>query len=398
MQASPSQLDPQQFPPPPSFGEAKTRHHKVRAAGLDPNYWYIAAVADDMQRGDKREIKFWKRSLVLFRDKRGDFHTLENRCAHRQVRLSESGVVEGCNLVCQYHGWKYNGEGRVVEIWHETFGHKDPKFKVPHVPTKVKYGLVWIFPGDPELAESRPIPNIPEAEPGSGWIMVPKEYHWKAHHSMVLENVSDYTHGYLHRKYEPFSEPKLVACEDKGDAVHIAYQAKVGAGKIMDQFMDRPANSSGKMHLGYDYPYNWSNTDEYIKHFVSIIPEDETHSHLFFVLFVRSLKIPFTKLKIPNEVMKRFMPIGMKFQFDPVFEQDREALEWEMDGYLRNWHTPMAELSPAVKAFQDLTIRKWQEYLDRQAAGKTAKVKAAAAPGKTTAGKSKRKAPSAVAA
>lgn len=364
---------------PPTFEQAKTRHHKVRASGLDPNYWYIAAVAGDMKRGDIREIIFWKRSLVLYRDKNGDFACMENRCAHRQVRLSESGVVEGCNLVCQYHGWTYDRQGKVVNIAHETFGYKDPKFRVPHVPVKVKYGLVWIFPGDPELAAARAIPNIPEAEPGSGWTMVPKEYHWQTHHSIVLENVSDYTHGYLHRKYEPFSAATLVKCEEKPEAVHIAYKAKIGAGKMIDLFMDREKAASGQMNLGYDYPYNWSNTDEYIKHFVSIIPQDETHSQFFFILFVKSLKIPFTKIKIPAEVMQPFMAFGMRFSFDPIFAEDKMAVEWEMDGFLRNWDTPMAELSPAVKAFQDLTIRKWQAHLDRQAADKLVRPKPLAA-------------------
>ncbi|RMF15611.1 MAG: aromatic ring-hydroxylating dioxygenase subunit alpha, partial [Candidatus Dadabacteria bacterium] len=294
------------LPAPPSFAEAKTRYHKVRAAGLDPNYWYIAAISRDLKRGEIREIVFWKRSIVLYRGKDGRVGAMENRCAHRQVRLSESGLVDGCDLVCQYHGWKYNRDGEVIDIWHETFGHDDPKFRVPRVPVVERYGLIWIFPGDPELADSVPLPQLPEAEPGSGWTMVPKEYNWVAHHSMVLENVSDYTHGYLHRKYQPFSKPKLVQCDEHPDRdlVEIAYQAEIGAGKLLDAFMDRDQTQSGLMRLGYQYPYNWSNTDDYIKHFVSIIPQDEQHSHFFFVLFVRSLRIPGTPLKIPRNVMR----------------------------------------------------------------------------------------------
>ena len=43
--------------------------------------------------------------------------------------------------------------------------------------------------------------------------------------------------------------------------------------------------------------------------------------------------------------------------------RDGEAVEAEQDGYNRHWQAPIAELNPAVHAFQALTIRKWEEYL-----------------------------------
>ena len=42
------------------------------------------------------------------------------------------------------------------------------------------------------------------------------------------------------------------------------------------------------------------------------------------------------------------------------------ACEAEQRGYERHWDKPIAELNPAVHAFQDLTIRKWEEYLEQQ--------------------------------
>src|SRR5689334_14889099 len=84
---------------PPSFEEAKNRKQKARSAGLDPNYWYPVEYVDAVEPGSVREIRFWGASYALFRDRDGEFHVLENRCAHRQLRLT-IGSVEGCKLVC----------------------------------------------------------------------------------------------------------------------------------------------------------------------------------------------------------------------------------------------------------------------------------------------------------
>ncbi len=40
---------------------------------------------------------------------------LEDRCAHRQVPLSQ-GLVEGDTIRCGYHGWAYDCRRRCVDV------------------------------------------------------------------------------------------------------------------------------------------------------------------------------------------------------------------------------------------------------------------------------------------
>ena len=76
-----------------------------------------------------------------------------------------AGEVIGCRLHCPYHGWGYEGDGRVTHIPHELFGRDMPKFKVHSFPVQEKYGLIWVFPGDAELADEVPMPHLPELVP-----------------------------------------------------------------------------------------------------------------------------------------------------------------------------------------------------------------------------------------
>src|SRR5688572_1067123 len=96
---------------PPDFEHARNKRQKVRGAGLDPNYWYAAAESRELGREQIREVVFWKMSVAIYRDRYGQVHAVENRCAHRQLKLS-LGSVHKDKLVCAYHGWKYDAGGK----------------------------------------------------------------------------------------------------------------------------------------------------------------------------------------------------------------------------------------------------------------------------------------------
>jgi phenylpropionate dioxygenase-like ring-hydroxylating dioxygenase large terminal subunit len=239
---------------PPSFEESKNRRQKVRAAGLDPNYWYAVAQDKNIAKNQVVEVKFWGSSVALYRDARGALHAMEDRCAHRQLKLS-LGQVKGDRLVCDYHGWEYDASGKLAHIPHELFGHKMPQSKQKSFAVRVRYGLVWIFFGDQDKAFETPMPEAPELEQAEPWACVPIEFTWGAHHSMILDNVSDFTHAYLHRKYKPFTDAKLTKLETNGDVVTLAYDTQVGCGGVTALFVDRKIVGMDSIELAYEYPY-----------------------------------------------------------------------------------------------------------------------------------------------
>src|SRR5688572_12170614 len=153
--------------PAPTFAEAQNLRQRARSAGLDPNYWYAVALSSELASGVVKEFVFWHRSFALFRGQDGVLRCVENRCAHRNLKLS-LGTVEGCTLRCAYHGWAYDGEGCLVDMPHNDFGKK-LKVSLAHFPVSERYGLVWVFPGDAEKSTQREIPRIGEIEGASPW-------------------------------------------------------------------------------------------------------------------------------------------------------------------------------------------------------------------------------------
>ncbi len=353
-------------PRPPTFAEARNRRQKARTAGLHPDYWYAVEYDRAVGPGQVRQVRFWGQSIALFRGEDGRLRALEDRCAHRQLQLS-LGTVEGCRLTCLYHGWSYGDDGCLAVVPHDLFGHPMPAVGVRAYPVRVRYGLVWIFPGDPARADTRQIPDIPELEGAAPWACVPLDFTWRAHHSLIVDNVSDFTHAWLHRKYQPFGDARLTRCEGVGDRVHVSYETKVGRGRFSGLFVDRRRIDTNAMDLCYDYPYQWSNTDGKIKHWCFFLPIDERTTRTFFLFYFESLKIPWLPLRIPSRLMSLVLRVSNRVLIGPLLRQDGVAVEAEQAAWEAHFDEPVPELNPAIGLFQQLTVRKWEEHLAQAA-------------------------------
>ena len=355
---------------PPPFSAARNPREKARSAGLHPDHWYAIEYDDRVARGQVIETKFWERSIALFRGGDGGLRALENRCAHRHIKLS-IGQVTGCNLTCAYHGWSYDDQGHLSKVPHELFGRQFGKVKIRSYPVRVRYGLIWLFPGEPALAETTPMPEIPELEGNDCWACVPVDFTWRAHHSIIVDNVSDFTHAYLHRRYRPFVDAKLTRCETVGSKVELSYDVIVGDGRFSKLFVDRGRVRTDRMDLAFDYPYQWSNTGDRIKHWCFLLPIDKRTTRAFFLFYFDALKIPFTPFRIPRAVMKPFLRLANRFLIKPLLNEDGIAVEAEQDAYEISAGAPFIEFNPAVTMFQKLIARRWEDFLSSEPARPT---------------------------
>lgn len=346
----------------PSFETARTLRQKARAAGLSPNHWYPVEHENALKKGRVIETMFWKEPIAIFRGEDGQIAAIENRCAHRQIKLS-LGQVKGCRLVCAYHGWEYGCDGRVAEIPHDLFGREMPRLRVKSYPVKVRYGLIWIFPGDTELAETTPLPHIANLEGKDRWACIPFGFVWHAHHSMIVDNLSDLTHGYLHRERQAFSDPVLLRHEMRGDSVYCQYRIKLLEGPLLKHMLDRSRDGMDLMELCFEYPYQWGNSAESVKHWIFLLPMDERTTKVFFLFHFNHIKVPFTAWHFPQSLMMLVLRLVVPFFIKPLVSQDGEAVDWEQHGYEQHFDQPLAELCPAVPLFQEVVVRKWEEYL-----------------------------------
>ena len=78
------------------------------------NHWCVAGLGEEFDRTPK-ERTLLERSLVFYRTTEGQLVAAQNRCLHRSFPLAES-KLEGDELVCGYHGIRYNPEGLMIRV------------------------------------------------------------------------------------------------------------------------------------------------------------------------------------------------------------------------------------------------------------------------------------------
>ncbi len=132
--------------------------------------WQIACHVNSIVRpGDYTTLALGADSLVVLRDREGAVRAFHNLCRHRGTRLLDGdGHCPGL-IVCPYHGWSYQYDGRLSGVpARESFPGLDREahgLKPVHV--EILMGLVFVCVGEVRPAPLRDTwgPFVAELEP-----------------------------------------------------------------------------------------------------------------------------------------------------------------------------------------------------------------------------------------
>jgi vanillate O-demethylase monooxygenase subunit len=178
--------------------EAPTRSQTTGPRNSWPqNAWYVACTSAELAVGEGAKPlgrQICGERVVFYRDAEGRVAALEDFCPHRGAPLSLGFVRDG-HLVCGYHGLVMGCEGRTVAMPEQRV---DRFPTIRRFPTIERYGFVWIWPGDPERADSARLHHLPWAE-SPDWAYGGGLYHIQCDYRLMVDNLMDLTHEtYVH--------------------------------------------------------------------------------------------------------------------------------------------------------------------------------------------------------
>lgn len=158
------------------------------------NAWYVIAWTSELT--DKPLARrVLERPVVLFRIDDGRVVALHDRCPHRHLPLSEGKVV-GDRIECGYHGMQFGAEGKCLAVPSQTL--VPPTARVHSYPVEERYGWIWVWMGDVELADASLIPDFSQLTDPS-FAAVGKTNHVHAAYNLVVDNLLDLSHvGFVH--------------------------------------------------------------------------------------------------------------------------------------------------------------------------------------------------------
>lgn len=160
--------------------------------------WYVAAWSKEVGR-EPMERMILGEPVALYRKEDGQAVALHGRCPHRSFPLGRSRLV-GDSIECGYHGIRFGPDGSCQHI--PTQAQIPKSCSVRAYPVVERWKWLWIWPGDPALADPSLIPDhfaIGLTDPQ--FKTAGDVFHEVAGRYLLLhDNLFDLTHiGHLHR-------------------------------------------------------------------------------------------------------------------------------------------------------------------------------------------------------
>ncbi|MGB3692929.1 MAG: aromatic ring-hydroxylating dioxygenase subunit alpha [Spirulinaceae cyanobacterium] len=338
--------------------QLKTRQQDVRSCGINPNHWYVVASAKEVQE-KPLGVTLWQQAIVLYRDETGVVRGLEDRCPHRQVKLSH-GQVKGENLECAYHGWQFDSGGNCAEVPYLGTQQKLPSCKIRSYPVQELHGFIWLFLGENDPESVTPL-GLPEWQ-NLNYIATVSVIDCQAHFSYLIENLMDMYHGHLHHDLQAWASAALQSLEANDQRVDAHYQAQSyyridKIWSISQLFF--PALR--RLHLepldvSYVYPHWQSSLGQDFKICCLFCPVSPTQTRAYLVHFT-SLNAFWRLQKLPiwfRRFIKESLFGAAQKLLDGLVKQDVKMIEEEQQAYSQNPYQRSYELNSAVIKVQKL--------------------------------------------
>jgi phthalate 4,5-dioxygenase oxygenase subunit len=211
--------------PDQNMSERLSRVGSGTAMGnLFRSFWLPAALSAEVADPDGRplRLRILGEDLVAFRDSLGRIGILSAYCPHRLAPLF-LGRNEDCGLRCVYHGWKFDFEGRCMDVPNVEAGNAEglkQRVSVRAYPAREAGGLVWVYMGP-----SGELPELPRFE----WLELPEGHlhvsRWvqRTNWSQGMEGEIDSSHvSFLHTPPDPrFASPVIKYATDPAPVIFL---------------------------------------------------------------------------------------------------------------------------------------------------------------------------------
>ena len=169
------------------------------------NQWWVAAYSSEVGR-DLLARDILGEPVILLRTEAGAAVALAGICPHRAYPLAK-GCIVGDEVQCGYHGFRFGADGECRHVPSQTGVPQNAHLRT--YPVVEQAGLVWIWTGQPDLADPRRLPDLHGLGLGrDDWAV---EQHplatVAARYTLLIENLLDLSHvSFIHGRTIPGGE------------------------------------------------------------------------------------------------------------------------------------------------------------------------------------------------
>lgn len=161
-----------------------------------PTGWFQVGWSHALQPGDVKPLRYFKQHQVMYRTETGEAIVMTAFCPHFGAHLGHGGKVDGCNIVCPYHGWVWGPDGHNVMV-PATGEPSRARRRIRKWPVHESNGIIWVWH---DALGREPLWDAPEERrTGRNYLTVSEHttyFHENVHlhPQFTMENVVDIDH------------------------------------------------------------------------------------------------------------------------------------------------------------------------------------------------------------
>jgi phenylpropionate dioxygenase-like ring-hydroxylating dioxygenase large terminal subunit len=268
---------------------------------IPENHWYPLLESRELGRRPVGVERLGRR-FVFWRSADGVAHAHVDRCPHLGAALS-GGCVEGDRLVCPFHGFHFDRDGRCAHI--PSLGREG---RIPRVvavevfPVREAHGFLWLWWGSRDDVAA----DLPYfAQLADGWRYHTVTVDWPVHYTRAIENQLDVAHlPFVHRTTigrggRSLVEGPYVEASEQGIRVWVTNRSGDGPVRTMAELAAAAADTGPS--LDFRFPGVWLlDLGPRLKNMIAFVPIDEHRTRYYLRVYhrigMRFLGWPFERL------------------------------------------------------------------------------------------------------
>jgi 5,5'-dehydrodivanillate O-demethylase len=315
-------------------------------------FWIAIERSEDLKPGRAKPIRIMSEDYALYRGASGQAQVIAYRCPHRGAQM-HLGWVEGDDIRCVYHGWKFDCAGQCLEQPAEEAGFAR-KVKMRTWPTREHMGLIYAYFGEGEPPHFPPFP----APTDNGLIENPIPPHVPCNYLQSFENSLDEVHvSFVHRtggSHQGMYDLPEIAAEETEWGVLRTGRRKNGELRVSLHYLPAVTRVIVPPMAGFDGVGGWK---ELYLHFV---PIDDVH-HKWMITY---------HVKVTGKDAERYL--AKRDEYDrkvasagPASDLAREVMAGRLAFSAIEHPDRVRVQDVAVQAGQGLIVDRSQEHLGR---------------------------------
>jgi 3-ketosteroid 9alpha-monooxygenase subunit A len=154
--------------------------------------WYLVCWSEELEPRDVKPLRYFGKDYVLFRGEEGTATLLAAHCPHLGAHLGYGGRVEGNEIICPFHAWRFSSSGRCTEVPYAK--RIPPRAAVDAYRVQEHSGMILAYFGPEGSEVDYEVPVIDEMSHPAWTGLQRSHIEIATHPREVIENIADLAH------------------------------------------------------------------------------------------------------------------------------------------------------------------------------------------------------------